>query len=474
MVKGILVAAFALLVSCAAHGQSTSGIQSAASQGSSAHAPIVATVSVDLAHPGATIPSNFVGFSINTTTFLDNYFTGSASSLLGLMGLVGTNGVLRIGGVDQDAGTAPTVTTTQCNNLASFISTLGSGWTVIYGLDAVANNSAAAATTASCLATAIGTSKVIFQFGNEPVDNGNFTISTWQTMWNSYYTAVTTSVSGAKLAAWDDADYVDTQTAIAGITPGLAGLTYVSQHWYGIYTRTNNTITPPQLLSSIGGPNIFFSGVNLGRNISWAGSIPTRMTESNSVASNGLVGISDRLVASAWVLNEAITLAQLGWAGLDTFSNVVACCGFLVPGAYNSLVENPVSSGNFFPGAPFYGQYLFSKIEGQHIAPIAIGSNGNINAFATKGANGNANIIVVNSDAVNPATVLPVQSSAWTSANVLQIKSGSGAGCTDASITVGGQSIGLSGSWSGAPFSISNGQSISLGPCESALIQILP
>ena len=194
------------------------------------------------------------------------------------------------------------------------------------------------------------------------------------------------------------------------------------------------------------------------------------ITESFKGASGGLVGVSDRLAAAAWYVNEAIVFANIGWSGINTHN---ANQSISIPNdPYDPVVQQV--DGNFGPGPIFYGMYLFSKIEGQQTAAVAVGGNANVNAIATKGGNGNANILVVNNDANGPVAVTPAQSSAWTTANVLKLSTSDGANCTSANPTVGGQPIGEGGTWTGAPYSIANGASVTLNPCEAALIQIQP
>lgn len=75
---------------------------------------------------------------------------------------------------------------------------------------------------------------------------------------------------------------------------------------------------------------------------------------------------------------------------------------------------------------------------------------------------------------IDAASITPTQINFWTTANVLKISTSDGNNCTSGNPTIGGQPIGKSGLWAGSPSSINNGQSISLQPCEAALIQILP
>jgi hypothetical protein len=198
------------------------------------------------------------------------------------------------------------------------------------------------------------------------------------------------------------------------------------------------------------------------------GATPQRMSETNSICSRGQAGMSDRMMAAAWFVNTAIILANQGWTGMNIHS--VWTGGI---GNYNPVFIAPDNNFNAMP--VFYGMYLFSKIQGQQIAALAFTNSGtNIAGISTKGGNGNANILIVNNDTVNPVSVKPNQSSAWTTANVLLVKDGDGNGCASSSPIVGGAAIGESGSWSGAATSINNGASVSIPPCGAALISIQP
>jgi len=423
----------------------------------------LATVSANLAITGLTIPTTFVGISTENQDLINGYFqgtSGNAASFIGLANLLGANGYLRIGGGSADFGTAPALTAGICTNLAAFVAALGAGWKVIYTLDAVANNSTTAATQAGLLATALGTANVVFGYGNEPITSGHFNAGTYATMWNAYQTAVVAAVPGALVQASDDGLIAGsgTQTALAGLSVATSGLAFVTVHEYEYGAPT--TLTNPGIpLSSWQDSGKY----QIGNLTSWASLTKMRVTEGNMISNKGQAGMTDRLMHSAYTAMKYIDLAKLGWAGYDPHNFYSA------PQAnYNSLVQQV--DGGFSPGASFYAMYLVSKLTGQTI--VASSVTGNVTAIATQRAAGKANILVVNLDTNSPATVTPAQSSAWSTANVLAVRGGTNNGCTDSTITLGGQPIGESGAWAGAPFSISNGQSISLAPCELALVQV--
>lgn len=421
----------------------------------------VATVAVNLSSLGLTIPTNFVGLSAENQDFINGYYqgaTGHAASFIAVANMLGSHGVLRIGGGTADEATSPALTSQMATNLATFVAGLGANWTTIYGLDLFAANSAVAATQAGYLATALGVTKVTFQMGNEPVSSGNFTNSTYETAWNSYYTAISGAVTGALFAAWDDYSLASTQTIIAALTPGLSGMSYVTQHFY---TTHGASATEPQMLAIL-------QGSTFNTNIGWAGAIPTRMTETNSINLRGVAGMSDRLMSATYILNEMMVLAEEGWNGI----NVHEC--YTLAGA--ACVYNPIAQqldSNFAPGPIFYGLYLFAQIEGDQIAQSAVGGNGsNVDAIAVAGAGGKAIILVANDDPVSSVSVTPSETVAWSAASVLLLTTSDGLGCSSASPLLGGQAMGESGRWGGQPSLISNGQAVSIPPCGAALITI--
>lgn len=418
----------------------------------------------NLASTGLTVPADFMGLSVENSDLLAGMFqgsTGAAASYIGVVQLLGSKGDFRVGGSSSETPTTPALTQTIANNLCTFTQAAGANWRIIYNLDLIANNSTLATTQAGYLQNTSCASSVVYQSGNEPFGSGNYTTSTYPPAWNAYYAAVTASIPAAKFCAFDDAFSQNVQTVIAALTPGRAGLNCISMHWYGYYTGVP---TADQLALSSWQIGIPVSGGygNL-QNIAWASTTPTRMTETNSRASTGVSGVSNRFMAATFALNEAISLAQGGYAGLD-FHNYYDGS----PAVYNPVVL--AMDGNFIPGPVFYGMLLFSKLQGQQTVAIAISGSPYIRAMATQRVSGKANVLAVNN---NPTVSQPItvdQSSAWTTANVLMIQDPNG--CSGAAPTIGGQAIGESGVWTGAPFTISNGQSIQLPPCGAALISV--
>lgn len=436
--------------------------------------PRIATVSANLSGAGRVIPSNFVGLSGEVGDLITGFYqgtTGPAASFLGIMNMLGPNGILRLGGSSSDslAPTPPALTSGIASNLAAFVSGLGSGWKLIYGLDLFANNSSVAASQAGLITTAMGANTPTFQIGNEA--NSYYTSAQYTTNWNLYYTAINGTVPGVKIDAATLGNWGTTQSYTSGLvgsTTGVGALTGLTTHWYN---ANGQLVNAAQLVSSphtLAVPTGFF----LNQNYANTQGVPLGVDESNSVSGGGQSGFSDRLMASAWYLNEAFQMSTINITFIDTHNFFADNTGPNNNGWYNPIVLN--LDGNFQPGPIFYGMLLFSKIEGETTIPFSIAGNANVTAIAALGVNGNANMIVVNDDQFESVKVTPTQSVAWTSASILKVRDGDGFACASASPIIGGQPIGEGGAWSGKPFTIQNGQTFVLEPCASALVKILP
>jgi hypothetical protein len=435
-------------------------------------APQTATVTVNLVATGYTIPSNFVGWSVENQDLIGGYYDGAVqTSFLNLAKLLGTNGIVRIGGITSDTASAPglpALTQPIANGLATFLAGLGSGWTTIYGLDACDNSAAHALSQATFIINAVGVANVVFQVGNEPpFEVCGFSQGTWTTTFEAYRTSILGTFATAKFAGPDVTNNSTVQSFVNGTTPWVAGLTYITTHFYpyGI----GFSPVPDQLTSSVYN-NDTITTVNsfaFQSNSVYAGNNKLMMTEGSSRAGCGLQGVTDRLMTSAWYLDLAMSLANDRWAGFQPHNAILTCFGQAHNGYYDPFVLQ--GDGTFAPSPMFYGMYLFSKVEGQVTATATKTGTANVKSIATIGTGGNANLLMQNNGTTFPVKVTPAQSAAWTTATVLLL---SGANCYDASPTLGGQPIQKSGVWTGAASTINNGDSILIPPCGAALVKM--
>lgn len=442
--------------------------------------PTAETVTANLASTSNTIPLDFVGISWESSSFIEGDFQGSSgASLLNIIKLLGINGNLRIGGSSGDLYiTAPALTQALANGIASFLNSTGSGWTITYQLDW--NVSSSYLTQIGYILTAFTnfntTSNVIFELGNEQggADTGSID-STYVTAWNNLYAVISGTYPSLKWEAVECSSdcggyYPGIEATVNALTPGISNFKFVSYHQYlgsGYYAPASNFLP--------GG--MFPKGT-------FAADIPgkIRLGEWNTESSGGYQGVSDRLLSAAFYLETCMNLATAGYAGVNAhevnnysgFSGAhLNPTGAGTNAAYAGFVQQV--DGGWTPAPKFYGEYLFSKLQGQVIAATSKSGTGNVNAFATVGTGGNANILVVNNDPYRPVTLTPTQSSGtWTTAKIWNVGSATNNWCYDNVATLNGQVIGEGGSNVAGPITISNGATVTIVPCGAALIEIQP
>lgn len=427
-----------------------------------------AIVNATTAVPGITVPAGYIGFSVEAQDLISGYFQGSsgtwnsvasATSYIGLAGLLGTAGNFRVGGSSCSTSTTPALTQAIATNLATFLAALGANWKLNYCLDLFANNAALAATQAGYMVTAFGASNVIFQLNNEPLSSGQFTLSSYQTAFNSYYSTIIGSQASAGFSTWNDYSVGLAQTLIPGLTPGVSGLKGITYHYYNL---NGQLTTPTNFLNFVG------NSPPWSQNTIWAGSTPQLVNETNSVNIGGVHGLSDGLIAATWFINQTATLVPLGYSGVNVHMTFGGETAGKPQGYYNPLVLQ--ADQNFAPGAIFYALYMVTKLQGQQLLPLSISDSGVI-GLASLGTGGNANILLANNSLSAYASVTVGQDAAWTTAKQLIL---SGTSCYDTAPKLGGQSIGESGSWGGTQAVINKGQPTIIPPCGLALVSIQP
>lgn len=444
----------------------------APAQDRSAHTAV--TLRADLSATGYAVPSNFVGFSFEVGDLVAGYFTAAQTTLVGLLHMLGAHGHIRFGGNSSDSAPPPALTQDLANSLHAFVTAIGAGWTpIVYGLDGCYYNvspgdaTRIAAAQAGYLAKSFRASNVVFQFGNEPVNYGTgcFTASAYSAMWQATYTAVAGAVSGAKYAAPDDNGAPNAKALVTSLKLPLSTLYAVTQHWY----FSGGTPSLPQLLRSVpANTRTPTADLRLPQYFSGVGGVKVAMTEANTISGGGKHGISDVMAAATWYIDLAIALANAGYSWVDTHNRFVTG-GNNGNAWYNGIIHE--QNGDFRAGPEFYGQYLFSKIEGEVTVNLEAvsGDEANLTAIAAMNETGNANILIVNNDTDRSVAVTPDQSATWRDGSVLLMH---GDGCGDPHPIVGGAAIGDGGAWRGSTAAISYGGTVTLGPCEAALVSI--
>jgi hypothetical protein len=424
--------------------------------------PTTATVTANLASPGNVVPTNFVGLSVEAqAVYVHNILNNAGTpSLLSLLQLLGTGGVIHIGGLSSDGCDSSFFTTANANAIGSFVSSLGSNWNLFYYLPDCSPSAIVAWVTD--LVNAFGLSKMFLAEGNE----GNWNVSNF----NAMYAAVTAVYPTAKFICCGGND--SSEATIETTTPGVAGLYSVEVH---NYPNCGGFVNETILLNCFDTPEEFASTSAYDGNT-------TSISEYSSDTCGGIPGFSDRMYQSAFFIDylSGMVYSHILFTNASFRMDDVSGCGpNLNPvGAGNIISDYTpailLADGNWTAGPGFAGLFLFSKLEGQTTVSTTISGSSNVQAIATIGPHGNANILVVNNDMNIPVTITPAQSNSWSTATYLDAQPATKQGCFDVNALVGGSQIGESGAWNGTWKTIANGGTIVLQPCGAALIEIQP
>lgn len=411
--------------------------------------------------PTLTVPANFLGLSFDKNAFVTSgYFTPSNTSLISLLSLLGTSGVLRIGGNSSDTIPSSSVTQAMVTSLQQFLAALGSGWSLIYGLNANNGDTAGATAEVGYCETAFGSGVVTYQVGNEPDVDATFggSVATYLTTWESYYAAIHTAYPSAKFAG---PDLENPYVAGVGWLPSFIGavgsdVVEITQHYY---TGNPGTSTVANL-NSVAVPGL---QIRSNQQVAIASPLPVRMSETNSAEPGGANGVSNVAVSAAWTVLEGIILAQSGWAGVN------------IHGGSNAAYYTPylLSGSTWSPTPIFAGMVLEKALDGAGLLPMSMPGGGSIVwGLAFKTPAGAIEFLVANTDPVNswPASVAAAGVSG-THQSVLMVEGVTGH-ASDSAVMLGGAQIGASGSWSGSPAVQARGTTITMPPASAALITL--
>jgi hypothetical protein len=373
--------------------------------------------------PGATVPENFVGLSYETQQLSDpTFFSASNTSLIAQFKALAPHGVLRLGGNTSDYGywkPTPTsqappraprenkvgdpppdlyyaVTPESVHNLRAFLD--ATGWTCLYGINLGNNTPALAADEADFVTKALGAKLDYLQVGNEAdrfastIRDPKLTGHPWDAdaflaEWKTFVAAILEKVPNAKFGLPDVASNAEWITAIGDRLqddPLRSHVACISHHYYIGGPPSNPAMTIDKILTT--DPRVAKDAALVKAS---ADKLHThyRMTEGNTCYRGGKPGVSDVFASALWSADYLLTLASLGYAGVNLHGGdgqmvanslggklpgdelVLAANGdpashphpYYTPIAHmgNNSVLEPVAYGmmfaNHFAGATFFG-----------------------------------------------------------------------------------------------------------------------
>jgi hypothetical protein len=377
-----------------------------------AQAGISVCVAVDYDGGGTQIPSDFIGLSYESAILAGgDYFTPDNKSVLGLIGLLGPSGIIRVGGNTSertiwrtaDESTPPgslVLTPASIDRLAAVLRALG--WKLIYGLNLARGTPPAAAEEAAYVARAVGANLLAFQIGNEPDGFGRWTavrpktydVTAYLTEWDSFRAAVQARVPEARFAGPDVASDTAWVGALAEKAPD--GLVLLTRHYYADGPAGAPQVSLGKLLST--DQQIAPVLEQLARD---AGTyhLPFRITEANSVYNEGQPRVSDTLGAALWGLELLFQLAAAGAAGVNFHAGVHNLRAG-VDKAYTPIARG--DGGRYRATPLYYAMLAFAQAASGALVPVRVApATPNVRAYAVRAADGTLRLAVINKDVQN-------------------------------------------------------------------------
>jgi hypothetical protein len=441
---------------------------------------------------GPTVPANFVGLSYETQELANpTFFAAANTGLIARFRELAPHGVLRIGGNTSDVGWwKPTPDTPKpeiklftiavgeptgaqsfaieplaVRNLRGFLD--ATGWTCLYGINLGSNTPERAADEAAFVFKTLGPRLEYFQLGNEPDlfsshlrDPKTWNADAFFDDWLRTANAIRARVPHAKFGLpdtsgnpeWYDivvkrlltmkescGEFCDRQGACGcaeamndvSTRPRVAAL---SHHYYFGGPPANPDVNIEKLLQHSEKVD------KLAHDISAAAAqlnsptqkpVPYRMTEGNTCYRGGKPGLSDVFAATLWAADYLLTLASLGYAGVNLHGGggdrVAASLGGMLPG--EALMPDPKAphprpfytpisniDGKYVAEPVFYGMQFAQQFAGAQIEKIDFDAGKvNATAYAAKLLSGRTLIAIINKDETQPITIkLPDALSACT------------------------------------------------------------
>jgi hypothetical protein len=431
-------------------------------------------VTVDAAHAGASLPSDFLGLSFEASVLGSDLLDPARSNLPALMRDLGT-GRLRFGGnsVDRVAAWAPD----SVSQLPSWapsrvnpqdLARLGAlsaatGWKVDLGLTLGHPDPAIAAAEAAAAQRLIGNGLGTVQVGNEPDLLGSvrpgydqagyrFDVASYRATIAAAAPGVAMSGPGTANPRWL-ASYADEESA---------GLMFLTQHFYPLTRCGGARPTVDQLLSS----STLDREARLADAAVAAGlarGLLVRIDETNSASCGGQDGVSNTLASALWIVEYLVTAAQRGVSGVGIQGGLAACRGYTplcVPGAERaaagtrpgidaiadaSLGAAATASGRLAAQPDFYGLLLVHELERGRWLPVTISRPTSAWAAALKMPDGTVRVVIVN-PSPDAAADISVHAVGYAGHATVQWMRGPSLAATSG-VKLGGVEVGADGLW---------------------------
>jgi hypothetical protein len=416
-------------------------------------------VTVAYEDTGRQIAADFVGLSYESAILAGgDYFTPNNASVLGLIRLLGNDGVIRIGGNTSErtvwradgkpaASDNFVITPAAIDRLAAALKILG--WKLIYGLNLARGTPDEAAEEAAYVSRVVGANLLAFQIGNEPDGFGRWTaarprsydVAAFLNEWRAFHKAIRARVPDVRFAGPDVAVTTDWVAAFAEARP--EALVLLTHHYYADGPAGAPHVTIGKVLHSDRQLRPILEKL---AHDARAYRLPYRVAETNSVFNEGQPGVSDTLAAALWGLELMFEAAAAGAAGVNFHAGVHN----RRPGEDKAYTPIARSSGGRYRATPvYYGMLAFAQVAHGALVPTQLGAGGgDLRAFAVRTPQGGLRVCLINKDAWQRVRVTIGPGKSFVAASCMRLE-GPAADATTG-ITLGGSSVDETGGWTPA------------------------
>lgn len=418
------------------------------------------TVVVDTSAPGRTIPSDFLGLSFEANLMHEQWLAPDAGNVSKLIANLG-HGNLRFSAnqVDNTAWTpdpaAPVpawakgqrVTPDDLSRVGALARDIG--WSIDMGVNLAHFDPAAAADQARVARDRIGSALRSVQIGNEPnfyvlssVTGGGqrkpYLPTGYADDARKYRDAIAAAAPGVAVEGPDTAaGGTGSPLAEAGMKAALVDPwldTYIqrfgsesrslNQHYYP-FVNTERLGLSGASSDAVGGqPTVdtLMSQDTSDRQTEFIRSfvakaqqagLQPRMTETNSVAKEGLPGVTNSLGGALWTVDYLMTAAREGVNGVNLHLQPNDCTSYPV---FCFPDDAARAAGQARPNPNYYAALAVSKLVGGRILPTTVDSGGKrVSALAVRMPDGTVKVMIDNLDrGVDAAVVVEIKGASGT------------------------------------------------------------
>lgn len=412
-----------------------------------------ATLVVNPGNPGFSVPTKFLGFSIEATNSC--YVVDLAQQNPAFVNLFNNLGAgnMRYGGTTVENTTWSPNGTPSCywNNTVITQSLINSvfafaqqiGWTVSWTVPLNNFDPTQYVDEASYAANEGGSSLSSIEFGNEPNRYG-ISFSQYITNWETYYNTFrvnnpTAPISGPSVNP-DSPQNGNWFSKFLGAEGSK--LAFATAHrYYG----TPGGPHPPTITDLLSQRIMQGAAVAIQNmyQITQQQHLPLVINETNNYDLGGQPGVSDVFAASLWGSDYLLTGLENGAVQME-FHGMPNNPNGNNRGTLNYCA--PINDDGT-PTPLYYAMLLYhyaASIGGQEV-PVQITSQSNLSAHAILGSNGQLNLVIINKDETKQAKITINTTQSFKRAIGVSLLAPSLSSTTD--ITFGGSSIGADGTW---------------------------